>query len=392
MLGVDVDKNSITTEANGHLNGWRNLSYPPQIAPSNVWADHIAANLVPLQSLPADQLIDRVTGTNATSEPTTNDSPIFRKVLAAQKRWLEDYGHPLSSFPSYVQESALAAPNVVTMSDDRLVSTAFLYFLCIATQIREMAPKMDFVFELGSGYGGTARVMKLMSPGTKMVLCDLPETLYLCYVYLRRHFPHCTFDVLQPGAKLPERDKAADFTFVPCQLAAQLSGASFDVVMNTCSLSEMTQSACDWYLQLIEKNMTVDYFFHLNRIGTPEELRNCCSTSFSLDRRWEVLKWQWRDPKNFYNASYPNYPWLLNLVLRRIPENIESDLLYASMVKSLRARLAEVEQGSDDWHATLWNLIRLDRKGADIQAYLKVVRTLRWREVEFYESILKDAA
>jgi hypothetical protein len=385
-----MDSQSIVADARNHLSVWRALPYPSQIVPSQVWHDHIAAHLLPIQSLSPEELVERVTSNNITSEPTATDNPIFTKVLAAQQRWLERFGRPLNSFPSYIQESELASPKVVTMAGNRLLSTAFLYFLSIATQIQSAVKKIDFVMELGSGYGGTARVLKLLSPRTKLVLCDLPETLYLCYVFMRRHFPHSSFEVLHQGAKLPEPERAADFTFVPAQLADQLAGSTFDLVLNTCSLSEMTQAACDWYLHLIQNRFSTDYFFHLNRIGTPEDLRNCCATSYGLDRDWEVLNWQWRGDDNFYNASFPNYTWLLNLMVRRIPECIRSEMLYSSMQRSLRSRLARAEKGSDEWHAAMWGLIRLEGQSGDIQAYLNVMRPLRWREVEYYEALLRS--
>src|SRR6266404_1306291 len=387
-----MDSQTIIAEARGHLNAWRELPFPPEIAPSQVWHDHIAANLQPIQSLSADALVEHVTSNNTTSQPTATDDPIFKKVLTGQLRWLEQFARPLRSFPSLVQESELASSKVVTMSDNRLLSTAFLYFLSIATQVQTTVGKIDSLLELGSGYGGTARVVKLLSPSARIVLCDLPETLYLCYVFLRRHFPHCTFDVVRQPRQLSAAPRSADFTFVPAQLATDLAGSAFDVVVNTCSLSEMTQPACDWYLRLIENGLQLDYLYHLNRIGTPEELRNCCATSFGLDQHWEVLNWQWRGDSNFYNAAFPQYPWLLNLMVRRIPERIRSEILYAGMVKSLRSRLTAARLGSDEWHAVMWDLIRIDRQRADIEAYLKVIRPLGWRETEYYESLLASTA
>jgi hypothetical protein len=287
-----------------------------------------------------------------------------------------------------VQESGLASSKVVAVADNRRFSVAFLYHLSIAAQLQATVGKYDSAFELGSGYGGLARVLKLLNPSARIVLCDLPETLYFCYVFLRRHFPHCRFDVFHRREQLSGAAQSADFAFVPAQLAEELAGSTFDVVINTASLSEMTQAACDWYLRLIENGMRVGYLYHLNRFAGPEALGNVCSTSFGLDRHWEVLNWQWRGDGNFCNCAYPWHPPLLNLVTRRIPERIRSDILYAGMAESLRSRLTIVPIGSDEWHAAMWDLIRIDRQSADIEAYLAVIRPLGWHETAYYESLL----
>jgi len=180
--------------------------------------------------------------------------------------------------------------------------------------------------------------------------------------------------IRQPG-QLSAAPRSADFTFVPAQLATDLAGSAFDVVVNTCSLSEMTQPACDWYLRLIENGLQLDYLYHLNRIGTPEELRNCCATlsgstsigsaELAMARRQQLLQ-----------CRVSPVPVASDLMVRRIPERIRSEILYAGMVKSLRSRLTAARLGSDEWHAVMWDLIRIDRQRADIEAYLKVIRPL----------------
>ena len=69
-----MDSQTIIAEARGHLNAWRELPFPPEIAPSQVWHDHIAANLQPIQSLSADALVEHVTSNNTTSQPTATDA------------------------------------------------------------------------------------------------------------------------------------------------------------------------------------------------------------------------------------------------------------------------------------------------------------------------------
>lgn len=380
----------IVEEARELLLAWRKLPTPPEIMPAKIWADQISEyheNII--QTLSAEALVDRVTSDNVTTCPAFVDEPRFKGIISGQIQWLEKFGQPLHSFPAYMQDSELASPRVIATEDGRRVSAAFLYHLGAVATLGKFVGEFETVLELGSGYGGLARLLKLMRPGVRITMCDLPETLYLCYVYLRRHFPNCTFTAMTEPGTVPK----ADFVFVPAPLASSLAGSSFDVAVNTCSLSEMTQSACDYYLRIIQNDIEVDYFHHLNRIGSPEPLlANACSTSFGLDPHWDVIDRHWHDAGNYYNFYFPNYGYLLNLMLRRIPDKIRSPELYAGMVARARSLLATTKQGSDEWHAAMWDIIRIERRPADIDAYLKVIRPLSWREVTFYESLLKAAA
>jgi len=381
-----MSSQSIIEDAHDHLAAWRKLPFPSEIMPSKLWADQIVEHHEKIiQTFSPEALVDRVTSDNVTTGPAFIDEPRFKGIISGQISWLTKAGSPLSQFPSYVQDSELASPRVITTADNRRVSAAFLYHLSTAVTLEASVGKLETVLELGSGYGGLARILKLLHPGVRIVMCDLPETLYLCYVYLRRHFPACTFEAMTQPGKLP----TADFVFVPAPLATCLAGSSFDVAVNTCSLSEMTQLACDYYLRIIENDIKVDYFHHLNRIGSPEPLlANACATSFGLDKHWDVLDWKWSGEGNYFNAYFPNYGYLLNLMLRRIPEKIRSDDLSAAMMARARSQAAAAAPGSDQWHAAMWELIRIERQTADIEAYLQVIRPLGWREVPYYQALL----
>jgi hypothetical protein len=405
---------------------------PPQIAPSELWGGATQEiDPVVRDSATAEELIARITSMAPISAGISRDAPHFNERVESTRAWLKDFGRPLESFPSFVQDTPFAWEKAGIVAGDRTVSMAFLYHLCIAAQIERSIGKLDTVFELGSGYGGLARVLKLLNPDARFVLCDLPTTLYFCYVFLRRHFPNCTFKVLDQEENLALSPLQADFTFVPAPLAERAAGLSFDLAVNTSSLSEMTQSAVDWYLDLIQDRMDVRHLYHLNRMGTPESIGNACSCSYALDRHWEVLEWHWRGRESFNTVTYPETPPLLNLIARRIPRSIRSDALYAGMVASQRARLSDADKAGtttpkprtglrdwvrpqrtkasdeqkwwlskanygaegrplppDEWFAAMWDLIRLERRRADIDAYLDVIRPLHWREVAYYESLL----
>lgn len=420
---------AIIEEARRHLAGWLALPMPAQIAPSEMWSGNLnEIDPIIRESSTPEALIARITSVAPISAGISSGDASFKDRVAGTLTWLREFGRPLESFPLYVQDTPHAWPEAVAMAGNRPVSIAFLYHLCIAAQIEKAVGKPSTVFELGSGYGGLARILKLLNPGARFVLCDLPVTLYFCYVFLRTHFPNCTFKVLGRGENLGISPPTADFTFVPASLASSIAGLSFDLAVNTSSLSEMTQSAVAYYLDLIQNHAQVDFLYHLNRMGTPEQIGNACSCSYALDKHWEALEWHWRGRGSFNLVTFPETPPLLNLIARRIPESIRSDALYAGMVRALRSRLASAKevtetehkprllpwqrrevsaseaiawwrgktnygaQGkplpSDEWFAAIWDLIRIDRQKADIEAYLKVIEPLKWREVPYYRSLL----
>jgi hypothetical protein len=398
----------IVEEARGHLAAWRSIPFPAENAPSSLWDDGLREIDPAVQAGSADEAIRLITSMVPVSAAIRTNQPDWKQRCDATLRWLERYGYPLDGRPGYIQDSTLSWSEAVAVVNGRRLSMPFLYHLCIATQIEATIGKVNSVFELGSGYGGLARVMKLLNPDAKFVFCDLPPTLFLCFVFLRRHFPHCTFNVIHRPEQL-SGPRTADFTFVPAQLAGALTGSSFDLFVNTSSLSEMTQSAVATYTRLIETGMNVKCLYHLNRFGCTEPwLGNSCATSYVLDKHWEVLRWHWRGEGSFNLVTYPETQPLLNLIARRIPEQIRSDVLYKGMGETLRARLAAASVGgdkrsrwsktketplpSDEWLAAIWDLIRLEGRRSDIETYLNVMRPLNWRETTYFEAQLKEAA
>lgn len=105
-----------------------------------------------------------------------------------------------------------------------------------AFQLSNLLPKHGCCFEIGGGYGGTALQLRRRRPDASVVLCDLPETLYLAYWWLCcagervRWFgdPGYGGIVLLPTQELDTR-------------------LAVDVVFAAHSLSEMPQPVVDRY-------------------------------------------------------------------------------------------------------------------------------------------------
>ena len=142
----------------------------------------------------------------------------------------------------------------------RRVSTAFFWHLGAAFQLNQHLPALENVLEIGGGYGGLARIMKLMSPRTGFTLIDMPASLYYAEVFLRANFPNASFLYIDVVEKLGQLGDKWDFVFLPSVWLDQVPRRSFDLVINTQSFSEMTQSAYDRFMHFIQAQIDVRYF------------------------------------------------------------------------------------------------------------------------------------
>ena len=204
------------------------------------------------------------------AHPRTVDDPLLDGILDGYLGWLGAQGRPLASWPAHVAESPLGSPTIRIVRSDRPVSTHFLYHLCIAARLLDRVPRpWSRVLEIGAGYGGLTRLVKLLEPSVQYWIVDLPETIYFSYSFLRGNFPdaHCQviFPDVDPGAIAAAGD--ADFVFVPTDAVDRLAGIEFDLAVNTASLGEMTQATVDRYFRLLEQETRTRYFYSLNRYG-----------------------------------------------------------------------------------------------------------------------------
>ena len=146
-------------------------------------------------------------------------------------------------------------------------------FLC-------QAPKR--ILEIGGGSGDQARLWKLMIPEIQWVDIDLPESLFVAEVFLRRNFPNAMFTYITEERQLfdgPEPYTMADFVFCPVQLAKTAKVAHYDIAINQGSMQEMPPATIDYWLRFLEL-ADVDSFYSLNYHVTP------------LDRteNWELVR------------------------------------------------------------------------------------------------------
>jgi hypothetical protein len=343
------------------------------------------------------ELVRRVTEENAFTFPRHTDDPACRPIAWGYLDWLEGFGAPLEGLDERVQESPLVGKRTLFRVRGRLLSTMFLFHLCEATRVLRHVGQPRNVLEIGPGYGGLARVLKLLSPGTRYTLLDLPDSLTCSYVFLATHFPEARL-LFVTGKGQMDAAGDADFVFLPTTLVEELHGRETQLAINTCSFGEMTQPVIDRYLDLLQHRMQVRWLYSLNRYGQyPEPMpgvaragRACppdgCHTALPLDRDWHPVVWDLWGEEGFSQIEVFGPPHLEVLAERR---SMESELAYRNASASLLARARGLEGFGAAWHDCLWNSIRYHPNRDNLGAYLARVEPLGFPEAEGYRQLLE---
>ena len=123
----------------------------------------------------------------------------------------------------------------------------------------------EVVVEIGSGFGRLARIMRLAGRTRCFVLVDLPEALLFAYAFLKVTLPDASTYVIKSKADVsPHMTSEYDFIFCPVQLLAELRLDGVDLVLNTYSLSEMTQGCADHLMDCIHDVLRPRFLYSLN--------------------------------------------------------------------------------------------------------------------------------
>ena len=131
-----------------------------------------------------------------------------------------------------------------------------------AQRIIKLLPDGGTVFEIGGGYGGVALQLLRASDNIRVVLCDLPETLYLAWWWLS--------NATDRTVAWYDDDPSADVLLVPAQERDTWHGSP-DLVFAAHSLSEMTLPVVESYMGWVRQMLPRYFYIDQARMMTAEK-------------------------------------------------------------------------------------------------------------------------
>lgn len=352
----------------------------------------------------------------------TPDEDIKNRMIDWYIDYFQSLKINLQNLDPAIQESSYSNPRNSVLRDGRLLAPDFLRTVAICLEIRKHCKLPDgkfTVLELGAGYGGLARTLKLFHPGMSHVIIDIPETLYFSSTFLRLNFPTAKFCYVTDPSCLTEPVNEYDFIFVPTIFAEALKGNEFKLFCNTASLGEMKNQVIRYWMDFVQNKVGVKYFFGLNRLLNTIDPHvhsfrldeNRCSVSF--DRDWRILQWELEPP--FTRCPYLETEVTRNLEV--IAERLPKGYTHEDECKMASRKLVE-KVARQDWFIhynadntmklrdnilapdltmkgalfALWESIRLHPNAANVAMMLKYLNTLTrekpFEEMFYYQDFL----
>jgi putative sugar O-methyltransferase len=205
----------------------------------------------------------------------------------------------VSSFPDAVphlaswSEPEISDPATTMMRDGRRVAgPMFTHAICWLSCSMHV-PVMDYVCEIGGGFGGPARLALTNSyrPAKVYVVIDLPESLFFAETYLRATLGHAAVRYLGAGETIDCRELVAPIVLLcPTTRIAGLAATRFDLVMNTLSMQEMPDAYIDFYDRWLSVQ-AADHFYSFNYFLQSADDRGESSNLFAprLSSVWDVM-------------------------------------------------------------------------------------------------------
>lgn len=148
--------------------------------------------------------------------------------------------------------------------------------------------------EIGSGYGGLAKLFKTWYPNSTFIMLDLPETLLLASFFIASNFPKARIgyitDFSQKEVLDTERLRQYDFILLPWWYIENLTQETIDIYFNFCSMQEMSKEFINYYFEHIERTCRKGgYFYCENRLRNPLRYGGVPFKDFPFDKSWRIL-------------------------------------------------------------------------------------------------------
>ena len=164
----------------------------------------------------------------------------------------------------------------------------FIYWLHL---IKKKIKNINFICEIGGGYGGFAEKIITNYPGAKYLIIDLPEANFLSGYFLSHNFPNKKILLAyeRNREKIYKSDfKKYDIIIIPPWF--RVEKIKFDLFINTRSMMEMDKEIIFNYFKFIQNNISKKgFFFNANRYFKNTVTNPIKLIDYPYDNNWKTL-------------------------------------------------------------------------------------------------------
>jgi hypothetical protein len=222
------------------------------------------------------------------------------RLIAWQVDYLREWGVQLETIDPAICELDLLPESLLFDVGGRLVSTDFLRFYEYFARLQRTValPERPLVIEIGPGYGGFARIIRLHHPDAALLLIDIEETLKGAAIYLRYAFPQAAVRFVTPADATPPGPGEIELCRV--EDTSRLTGLTADLAINTWSFGEMPNRYIDSWFSLLTAANTTRALFLLNHFMMPVCLQSTTARAqlqsaqwlSKIDDRWDIVDFE----------------------------------------------------------------------------------------------------
>lgn len=327
---------------------YRGMGISPKDYLGPIWANNLEQHLIP--NIRACQSVEQAIG--YLNDKAFYDFSCGEPYLTPSIDWRLDllrrvHGVQADALPSELSESPFVLRKHCKTVNGRLLSSDFLNRLAWAFRLQKALdfPKQPFgIIEVGGGFGALARVFKLMHPQARIVLVDIPESLFFQHAFMKASFPDAKHQYIS-RADEPVGD--ADIVYVPNCFAGTLKGSEFFLAVNTNSFGEMPEKASSRWLELLQRETSTSNVFFLNRFlnridkGLLENRHGHSCWSFNLDDGWAIREWE-------VDPDYERCPYFQTTLTRNLHVIASRTAQPQAELRALQQRAANI--ALEDWY------------------------------------------
>lgn len=151
--------------------------------------------------------------------------------------------------------------------------------------------EINYICEIGGGFGELARMIFVELPNVKYFLIDLPETNVLTHYYLSKLFPNKNLlcDIDCKANTINKRDVLDNDIFILSPKINFANDIKFDLFINAQSMMEMKINNVNNYFEFIHKHINSEgFFYNINRYYHDGSGDKVVLSQYPYDRFWSV--------------------------------------------------------------------------------------------------------